>query len=344
MWRTGRTTAAAAAVLLATGCAAAGAAGLGDPGLGYPGLAGAGQTGTLAVSGAPAGPATVTRQQAMTLARTLLGRAPLPRGARPMHGRPPAAVAQPGSTELGQPTARLHRLWTIAGPVSPVYKFWSGRVPTAMMWTGNGQGSDHGTITEESVSYAPRRLPAGVYAASLTMTAAPAGTAQAVSAPAGTAQAGTAQAGTVIRADVQVIWYPPRSAAEYVPPGTGAVTITASALNPHPQGVTRTITSGPVIRRLAAMLNGAHAMPSGMFFSCPMQLATYRLAFAKKAGATPFLTATDTSCPGVQVTAGGRAQPGLRTPAGLPKLMQSLTHGAVLPSPPLGAPVRTQPR
>jgi hypothetical protein len=206
--------------------------------------------------------------------------------------------------------------------MSSVYRFWSGRAPAGMAWNGSGQGSDHGTVTQESVSYTPRRLPAGVYAASLTMTVAPAG-----------------PRSSVIRADTQVVWYPPRSAAEYVPPGTRAVTITASVLNPSPHSVTKTVTTRSVIRRLAAMFNGAHAMPRGMVFSCPLEVVSYRLAFARAVGAAPFLVATDTSCPGVAITAGGRGQPELVAPVGLQKVVQSVTHVAPFSGSAPGTPV-----
>lgn len=322
MARTARTVTGVAVVLLAAGCAAGSAAG-------PLGSAGSGQVKALvAARGASAGPATISRQQAGALARSLLAKALLPRGARARSGRPPAALDQPQSTEGGSPSAELHRLWTVAEPMGPVDQFWGGHVPGGMVWNGSGQSSDHGTVTNEFVSYTLKRLPAGVYAASLAMTVAPAG-----------------QNSSVIRADVQVIWYPPRSAAEYIPPGTRAVTITASALNPRPHSVTKTITTRSAVQRLAAMLNGVHAIPGGMAFSCPMEIATYRLAFAKSAGAAPFLVATYTSCPGVTITAGGRGQPELAAPAGLQKLVQSLVHITAFPGPatrsPVHAPVHT---
>jgi hypothetical protein len=323
MGRTGRTVAAAAVVLLATGCAAGSAVSLGDQA--GSGSGSGGQVKTLAdASGDAAGPATITRARAEALARSLLGRALLPRGAKAWPGRPPAALAQPASVEMGQPSAVLHRLWTAAEPMASLYRFWSGRVPTAMAWSGSGQSSDHGTITQESVSYVPRHLPAGVEAASLTMSVA------------------AGRGGSVIRADVQVIWYPPRSTAEYIPAGTRAVTITASALNPRPHSATKTITSRSAVRRLAALLNGAYALPRGSAFSCPLELASYRLAFAKSPGAAPFLVATDTACPGIQITVGGHGQPELEATAALAKLVQSLVPSAASGSP-AHSPVHTVP-
>jgi hypothetical protein len=312
--------AAAAVILLATGCAGGSAGSGGSGGSG-------GQVKTLAVGGTAAGPTTITRQRADALARSLLTRALLPRGARARSGRPPAALTQPSTTELGKPSAEFHRLWTVAEPMNSVYRFWSGHAPAGMAWNGSGQGSDHGTIIQESVSYGLKQLPAGVSAVSLTMTVAPAGA-----------------YASVIRADAQVIWYPARSAAEYIPAGIHVVTVTASALNSRPHTVTKTVTSRSVIARLAAMLNGAYAMPRGSVFSCPLESFTYRLAFAKSAGATPYLVASDTSCTGLQITAGGRGQPDLEAPPGLQNLVQSITHVRPFPGPSPRNPLHTLPR
>lgn len=320
-------TAAAVVVLLAAGCAADHGSG------GSAGAGGAGGSGNrvrmLTATKRPAslGPQTISGRQAGGLARSLLARALLPQGAKVRQGRAPAALNQPSGAELGRPSIELHKLWTVAEPMSQVYRFWQGHTPAAMAWNGSGQSSDRGVVTQESTGYGLERLPTGVNAAMLSMSVAPAG-----------------QDTSVIRADVQVIWYPPRSAAEYIPPGKGAVTITASASGSRPSTVTKTITTRSAVQRLAAMLNGAYAVPRGSALSCPLERVTYRLAFAKSAGAAPFLVATDTTCPGVTITVGGHQQPALETPAGLQKLAGSLAHVSTSPTPATGGPVRTQPK
>jgi hypothetical protein len=80
-----------------------------------------------------------------------------------------------------------------------------------------------------------------------------------------------------------------------------------------------------VVRRLAGLLNGVHAATAGAFVSCPAFQASYRIAFAVSSRATPYLVAKATTCPGLQVTAGGHAQPALLTPAGLLPLLERLT-------------------
>jgi hypothetical protein len=179
---------------------------------------------------------------------------------------------------------------------------------------------------EESVLYQLTRLPAGVSGANLSMAVAPVGN-------------GVSQ----LRADAEVIWYPPRSAAEHIPAGMHAVTITATTFLPGRGTVTKTFTSPGVVARLVAMLNGAHASDLGIV-PCPLGWATYRLAFATSPRAAPYLVATDPGCPGIQVSVAGRAQPSLQVPPALQTTLAALMHihgaGGVrpLPSPPVVTP------
>jgi hypothetical protein len=324
-WASG---AAAAAVLLAGGCGTAR----------YPQGASRAQGGTAAaaVAGrastpAPASTPAVTRQQADRLARELLARAPLPAGAGRLAGPPVKVLRQPPGRQLGSPSVSLHALWTVAEPMTAAYSFARKNVPAGMAVTSTGQlgqaagvpeqPKPHGTppgggiqpgnvgaVLEADVTYQLKPLPAGVSAATLSMSVAPAGKDM-----------------SEIRADVQVIWYPARSAAEHVPAGMHAVTITASYLNPKPGSSTRTFTSAAVVGRLAALLNGAPASTGGVA-SCPAIQVTYRLAFATSRQAAPYLTAADYGCLAVQVTAAGKTQPSLQLPAVLNPMLARLLH------------------
>jgi hypothetical protein len=273
-------------------------------------------TGQAATGPATAGPPVIGTAQAQRLVRALLARAQPPPGATPLAGRPPAALAHATEVQAGRPEAARHRLWRVAGPASAAYAFEARHVPAGMVWMGSGQGSYRGTVTEQSVSYRLRRLPAGVAAAGLSLSVAPDGA-----------------GGSVLRADAQVIWYPPRSAAEYVRPSMHAVTVTATVTGAHPRPriVTRTVTAPSVLARLAAMLNGVHAAVAGAFANCPVYLASYRIAFAVSRGAAPSLVMQTAMCPDVQVTAGGQRQPALQTPAGLQALLQRITGVAAQP-------------
>lgn len=251
------------------------------------------------------GPATITRAGAERFAQTLLGRAIVPRGAHVLTGRPPAAVRQPPSWAVASPSVGRHRIWTVRQPVSSVYDQ-VRRVPAGMRLTGGGQGGTPTGVTEQSVSYSPSRLPTGVSQASLTLTVTPAG------------------AVTLLRADVQVIWYPPRSAAEHIPAGLPVVTVTASYLGASaPRTVSETFTSAALAGRLAAMLNGSHAAIDA-FMGCPLERVTYTLAFAASRSARPYLVATEDNCGSVAITVEGRQQPALQTPAGLDPALSRL--------------------
>jgi hypothetical protein len=284
---------------------------------GRPPASGAPATGHAATGPASAGPPVITAPQAQRLVQALLARAQPPPGARALPGRPPAALAHATELQAGRPSAARHRLWRVAGPASAAYAFEARHMPAGMVWAGSGQGGDRGTVTEQSVSYRLSRLPAGVAAAGLTMTVAPAGADAAV-----------------LRADAQVLWYPPRSAAEYVPASMRAATVTATVFGPRPRTVARTVTVPSVVRRLAAMLNGVHAAIAGAFASCPAYQASYRIAFAVSARAAPYLVMNATTCPELAVTAGGHPQPALQMPAGLLVLLHRVTGVAAQPGSP----------
>lgn len=338
--------AAAAAVALAAGC--------GTVHYRSPAGHGSGQAGTAAATQEPP---TITRQQAERLARDLLSRTPLPAGAR-QTGSLVRALAQPPGGAAGTPSASVHAVWTVTQPTDAVYAFLTRHVPAGMTLSGTGQagvgagqaGVDAGqagvgtgtvvpvagkpggmpqgvrprparaargvsaqplkvaTVYEEFVSYEASPLPAGVSSAALSVSVASAGS-------------GVSQ----LRADAQVIWYPPRSAAEHIPAAMHAVTITASTALPRQRTVTRTFTSPATVARLAAMLNGAHASDLGLV-PCPLALGTYRLAFATSPRAAPYLVATDPGCPGIAVSAAGRAQPSLQVPPALQTALAALLH------------------
>jgi len=301
--------AAVAAMLLAAGCGTV-QAGSGQGGSGRAG-SGPGRSGT--VPAATIGAQVVTRQQAARLAQALLSRIRLPASARHLSGHPPQAIATPFETEGGTPMVSASALWTVPEPAAKVLGFAGTHAPAGTESNGSGQSGTPGHFTEEFVSYALSRLPSGVSSATLAISVVPAG-----------------PDASDVRGEAQVIWYPPRSAAEQVTTAMHAVTVSVTILNPKPRTTTRTFTSAAVVRRLAAMLNGARATPEGLM-GCPLLDRTYRLAFAASPGAAPYLVATDTGCEGLQITAGGRSQPTLQLPAGLTAYLAGLLHVTAAP-------------
>jgi hypothetical protein len=109
-------------------------------------------------------------------------------------------------------------------------------------------------------------------------------------------------------------WYPPRSAAEYLPPaGYRAVTITVTATlvraHTRPPTITRVFTSPPVIARLARLLDGLHAT-APWIGSCPAGLPQFRIVFEPRHRG-PAQAVTPDGCYGELVSTGGLPQPAL---------------------------------
>lgn len=266
-------------------------------------------------------PAAGSHAQALALARRLLSGLILPPGARPVRMRVlPALLRQPQGPAGGH-EARVHRFFRVSEPVTVVQGFLMAHHPAGSRRSGYGQGTgpgsgaasgqtvQPGTITMTSVSYAPRSLPAGIASAELDTAVVPA--------PGG---------GSLVRADADAIWYPPRSAAEWVDPARyRAVVVSIGLMNPRPRTRTRSITSARVIARLAERVNtlpGAPYQPP----NCPAILASYRIAFVPAAAGVPRIVVTPSGCLTVAVTAAGSAQPPLWGDTGLIGAARRLLH------------------
>jgi hypothetical protein len=119
---------------------------------------------------------------------------------------------------------------------------------------------------------------------------------------------------TVARADAEVVWYPPRTAAEYLRPGAiQSARIKASLSNPTPHHVVNVITSRHAIAGLAALLNGMRAAHNGDM-SCPSFNSAYHVAFIGRDG-QPRVAVDPTACTTDDILVNGRAQPPLWDPA-----------------------------
>ena len=184
-------------------------------------------------------------------------------------------------------------------PVPALDGFIRAHPPAGLALQGSGQARSGGPFVSDQMTFVVRSLPPGIELAQLVLQIAPAG-----------------RNVSTLRAGSEVLWYPPRSAAEYLAPARfHAVTVAARFLNPQPHVAARTFTSAAMIARLARFLDGLPAAPGGVT-SCPAISVTYTLAFASSAAARPYLVATASGC-GVGVTVNGRAQPGLADPDSL---------------------------
>ncbi len=187
----------------------------------------------VARGGPPAG----SRAEAVTLARLMLSRLRLPVGAR----RLPSAAVPPSlrSPSLWGGAAGqldLHQIYELRQPMDAVAAVLTVRVPAGMSQAGTGEGAGPSGVTSLEVSYTPRSVPAGIYMAQLVLTVVPV-------VPAGSG-------GSMVRADAQVIWFPPRTAAEHIAPARYhvlAITVTIYGRRLHTMH--KVVTSQAVITR-----------------------------------------------------------------------------------------------
>jgi len=194
----------------------------------------------------------------------------------------------------------VHALFELPESMAATAAFLSAHVPTGMSLSVTGQGTGSAGQTTAEVAYAPQSVPAGVYAAQLVLTIAPGGA-----------------GGSVLRVDGQVIWYPPRSAAEYIDPARYHVlTVAVTLFNPRLHTISKVTTSPAAIAQLTGALNRSPAEPTRIAF-CPLIFASYRLAFAVSVHSAPIVvvTATQNPCLGAQIAVDGRRQPPLQDEA-----------------------------
>jgi hypothetical protein len=284
---------AALAALAAAALAGCGTARLTPPGTS--GAAGATAAGSKADAGPPAG----NRADALRLAREMLSQVRLPPGSRPHPGPPPPDLDSAIGAADGPEMVSIPKVWAAPASMDTTAAFLQTRLPTGMRATYQGQPGDaSGYPQGELQDVSPRSLPAGIYQAELIYTVGPGGPGSSL---------------VLVRANVT--WYPRRSAAEHVPAGMRAVTVTATVLIPRPRTVTKTFTSPAVIGKLTRLLNSLPAAPHVvMLMRCPAPPATYRVAFAPAQGKRPVLIASDGGCLSDAVTARGKPQPILSDP------------------------------
>jgi len=245
----------------------------------------------------PGTPPAGSRAEALALARRELGQLRLPPGARRTAvAQLPGQLRDPDLYAGGQDSADLHLLFALPESMAAADGFLLAHAPAGLPVSSHGEAGSRPGADMENVGYSPHSVPPGIDAVYLLASVVPDGR------------------GSLLRADAQVIWFPPRSVAEYVRAARlHAVTITGASLNPIPRQVSRTITAPAVIAELASLLNGEHAAGQQLA-SCPLIQASYGFAFRAAAGLPPVLVVSTSGCLLDSVTAGGRAQPALWDP------------------------------
>jgi hypothetical protein len=247
--------------------------------------------GTVTVPGGAAPRASSARKAAQAYAMRLLAKLQLPAGAQ--HTAWPR-----GENRLLKPQLPVYLGDFVEARVLyrlPVGKFLTGRVPPGMQpGDGGGQATLRGTTVAQYANYMPRRLPPGIFSAALATATIPSGS------------------GSLVSVAAQVVWYPPRSAAEYIHAG-GYRSVTATV--PSGSGgstMTRTFTSPAVVAELASLLN---RLPASVPFveSCPAAaVAPYSVIFTPRSARWPRIVVTPSGCFVDGIRVGGHTQPALQ--------------------------------
>lgn len=246
-----------------------------------------------------------SRAEAHALATELLTRLRLPAGARRLPPNPTPQAVEPSLWGGAAAALDVHELFELPESITAAAALFAARVPPGLSISvtslGTGLVGPVGAmVAYTEVAYEPRSVPAGVDAAQLVLTI-----------------AADTSGGSVVRVDAQVIWYPPRSAAEYIDAARyDVLTIAVTVFNPNLRTITKVVTSQADITQLADALNRSKVEPTRIA-NCPAIFATYRLAFAVSPHQAPVVvvSATLQPCLGVQITVDGRKQPPLQDDA-----------------------------
>jgi hypothetical protein len=235
-------------------------------------------------------PVAGSRALAMASARRLLGLLVLPAGSHELHVWPgPRELDQPGVSVLGPGNfLDLHRLYRLPMRVSEAIAFLHAHVPRGTVSNSSTGGGSADGVTSTAVLVTQQRLPAGIEQIHLVDTLVPG-----------------KGSSSVLRADAQVVWYPPRSSAEYlVAARFRSVRITATG--GYGAG---SISGGQrMIVPLVAVLDSMHATTT-LVHTCPSPIGSYQLAFAPGVRGQLPVTIQGGDCNGDPVSVGGHPQP-----------------------------------
>jgi hypothetical protein len=244
------------------------------------------------------GPQAGSRAKAEAFDSLLLHRLAFPPGTQPAHlsHLPPVLKdpwagsgesAPPGSVDLGQ-------LDTVNLGSAATEGFLLRHSPSGAGSAGRGQENGPSGVIVRFLYFHPSSLPQGIDDAEIVILLVPQGA-----------------AATLIGAYVHVIWYPSRTAAEYLNTADfGSVSIRAIFLNPRPHEIKRTFRSPADIGKLAGLLNGLPAAPNAAI-SCPSASVSYQITFKTRTVGKADVVVTTDGCYAATVTSNGIPQPAL---------------------------------
>ena len=267
----------------------------------------AGPASTSPASTSPAStrsPAASPRQRADADAARIIADFPRPPGA--VRTGLIASLTSPGvGIGIGD-VATQTRWWRVSGTPQAVLAWVHAHLAAGFTPAGSGSSSD-GSVQTQADMYSLPPVPGVLPQRALVVTAV------------------AYQGQTALRVDAQVVWLPARSAAERIPAGVRAVTVTpvfGSNRNARLDRLDRafTVTDPARVARIVALANGLTVYPPGVF-SCPVDFGgAMRLTFLTRSGLTRSggrvlaqFTAEYGGCGGVSVSIGGKARPELST-------------------------------
>jgi hypothetical protein len=223
----------------------------------------------------------------------MLARLVLPPGARRVGFR-----RMPDRTDVisSDNLVDVSSFFVVPMPMRALAVFLKDHPPPGAMTSGTGTSNSQTGVTEDNVEFTWRSAPVGVTGDSLLEVSLTPGR----------------HGSTVARADAEVVWYPPRTAAEYVRANEiRSARITANLYNPS-RHFDKVITSGRAIGRLAALLNGMRASDNSITM-CPMLDADYQVTFIGRSG-QPRIAVDAVGCLKDGVHVNGLTQPPLWDP------------------------------
>lgn len=251
------------------------------------------------------GPKAGSRALASASARRLLDSLVLPAGSRDIPQRPvPAGLEQPG-VGAGGPGILLdvYRLYRLRMTVADAIDFLKAHRPAGTADAGFSGGGGGPGLTITAIADVLRHVPAGIDCIYLVETLVP-----------------EARGASALRADAQVTWYPPRSAAEYLI----ASRFRSVSISTTSAGAGASITGGQrFIRPLVAALDLMHATPP-LDWPCTSGTYSYRLVFAPAVPGQGTVVVASGNCSVDTVSVEGRAQPDLAETSRLAALVKRL--------------------
>jgi hypothetical protein len=290
-------------LLFTAACAAVALAGCGSQVAGKPASpAGTGPAGNRASTTSHA---VSPRQRAAADAARIIADFPRPPGA--VRTGPIASLTSPGVGMGTTDVATATRWWRVPGQPQARLAWVRAHLPAGFTWVGSAgsaAGGDSPTGPAESWTdiFALSPVPGVLPQRQLVVTAV------------------SYRGQTALRTDAQVAWLPARSAAERIPSGVRAVTVTpVFGLNQDPRrdrlDHAFTVTDPARVARIVALADALTVYPPGVH-PCPADFGgVMRLAFLDRAGGQVLarFSAQYGGCGIASVSIGGKSQPALST-------------------------------